>query len=162
MDEIIRQYRRQLRAITRFRPDIIVVHMGHNDMVRHHRKNPTPSLSTTVAQRTIAFCTQVQANHPHSQIYISATFPRTYTRRSSLTCPEVNSYNKKMKRQGQRLITLASLSNFNCLINNTMWKKISASIENDALYLPDGLHLNSEGQTAIIKEWLADINYVEN
>jgi hypothetical protein len=43
--------------------------------------------------------------------------------------------------------------------NNIMWKKISASIEDHTLFLPDGLHLNKDGETAIVKEWLAEINY---
>ena len=160
MNDIIFKYMQKLPDINLFNPDSVIVHLGHNDIVKHPSKNPIPTLTTVVAHRTIAFCVQIQNNHPNATIHISATFPRTFTHHSTLTQYQVRSYNKKMKRQGQRLRTLASIANFHCLINNIMWRRISAAIEDHTLFSIDGLHLDTGGRTAVVTEWLPQINHV--
>ena len=157
MNDIIFKYTLKLPDINLFNPDTVIVHFGHNDIVKHPSKNPTPTLTTVVAHRTIAFCMQIQTNHPNATIHISATFPRTFTPHSTLTLHQVSSYNKKMKRQGQRLRTLATIANFNCLINNVMWRRISAAIEDHTLYSRNGLHLDNSGRLAVVAEWLTQI-----
>jgi lysophospholipase L1-like esterase len=157
INAITLKYRTKIQTINSFRPDVVVVHLGHNDMVRHPIHNLIPSVSTVVASATIILANEIHLNHPYATIFISVIFPHTFTSTSLLSSPEISSYNKKAKRHGQRIRTFSTTAGYNCLINNVMWSKISNSIEEPSFFLLDGLHLNSTGQTAIVKEWLEEI-----
>jgi lysophospholipase L1-like esterase len=151
------EYRSKLQDIYYFDPDVIIVHLGHNDLVRHPVHNLHPSVSTAVASSTITFADEIHHNFPNASIFISAILPRTYTDSSLLSGPEIVSYNKMAKRHGQRIRTFAKIAGYNYLINKSMWHKISNSIEDHTLFLPDGLHLNPSGQLTILFEWLETI-----
>jgi hypothetical protein len=43
------EYRSKLQDIFYFQPDVIIIHLGHNDLVRHPVHNLNPSVSTAVA-----------------------------------------------------------------------------------------------------------------
>ena len=148
------QYRSEIQAINQFRPEVTLIHMGHNDLVYHPSHNLSPSNSSTVASETITFANETHINHPHSIIYVSAILPRSYTRRSLLSEAQVTAYNKIAKRHGQRARTYSKIAGYKCMINNSMWKNISASIEHSDYYLKDGLHLNRVGQLALVSEWI--------
>ena len=157
IDLITLEYRSKLQEIYLFNPDVIVVHLGHNDMVRHPIHNLNPSVSTTVASSTITFADEIHYNFPTATIFISAIFPRTHTDSSMLSSPEIISYNKIAKRHGQRIRTFAKIAGYKYFINNSMWHKISNSIEDPSIFLLDGLHLNPTGQLTILFEWLESI-----
>ena len=96
------QYRSKINIINAYSPDVILIHLGHNDLVYHPVHNISPSNSSTVASSTIALANEVHQNHPYPTIYVSAILPRTFTHKSRLTKAQVSSYNKMAKRHGQR------------------------------------------------------------
>jgi lysophospholipase L1-like esterase len=147
-------YRSKINIINAYNPDVILIHLGHNDLVYHPIHNVSPSNSSTVASNTITLANEVHQNHPNSTIYISAILPRTFTHKSRLTKPQVSSYNKMAKRHGQRIRTYSEIAGFYSFINKPMWSKISAAIEFSTYYHKDGLHLNHDGQTALVGEWI--------
>ena len=151
------EYRSKLQDIFYFQPDVIIIHLGHNDLVRHPVHNLHPSVSTAVASSTITFADEIHQNFPNASIFISAIFPRIFTDSSLLSSPEIISYNKMAKRHGQRIRTFAKIAGYHHLINNDMWRKISNSIEEYSFFLPDGLHLNPTGQLSVLLEWLEAI-----
>ena len=148
------QYRSKINTINAYRPDVILIHLGHNDLVYHPVHNLSPSNSSTVASSTIALANELHQNHPYATIYVSAIIPRTFTHKSRLTKAQVTSYNKMAKRHGQRIRTYSETAGFESLSNNSMWSKISASIKHSTYYLKDGLHLNHAGQIALVGEWI--------
>jgi lysophospholipase L1-like esterase len=157
IDLITLEYRLKLQDIYHFDPDVVIVHLGHNDLVRHPVHNLNPSVSTAVASSTITFADEIHHNFPAASIFISAIFPRTHTDSSLLSSPDIISYNKMAKRHRQRIHTFAKIAGYKYFINNIMWHKISKSIEDPSLFLPDGLHLNPTGQLTILFEWLESI-----
>jgi lysophospholipase L1-like esterase len=154
-------YRSKIQAITNFRPDIAILHLGHNDISWHATKNPRPIVSRDASALTIALANEIKANHPNVQVIISCVFPRTYKAKSLLNKAAVHKYNETAKRHGQRLHTRASEAGHGCLYTKALWSKISAAIENPAFYLLDGLHLNPSGNVAIAREWLSEIHRLQ-
>jgi lysophospholipase L1-like esterase len=153
------RYLSTLSHIRLFDPEIIFLHCGHNDLVYHASLNSFPINSQETRRLTLEFVQLLQQNHPLSKVIISALLPRTYKDNSSLQQDEVISFNKLVKRHGQRL--RAEAANLNSTItvtlNNPIWKHISKSEEMSNLYLPDGLHLTNEGKLSITASWFADI-----
>jgi lysophospholipase L1-like esterase len=154
-------YRSKLQAVTNFRPDLVVIHLGHNDISWHATKNPRPIVSRDASALTIGLANEIKANHPNVNVIISSVFPRTFAAKSLLSKAAVHKYNETAKRHGQRLHTRASEAGHVCLYTKALWSKISAAIENPSYYLLDGLHLNPSGNIAIAKEWLNEILRVQ-
>ena len=154
-------YRSKIHAITNFRPDLVVIQLGHNDISWHASKNPRPIVSRDASALTIGLAREIKRKHPNVQVIISSVFPRTFTAKSLLNKAAVHKYNETAKRHGQRLHTRATEAGHVCLYTKALWMKISASIENPSFYLPDGLHLNPLGNTAIAKEWLNEIHRLQ-
>ena len=154
---ITAEYRSKIPTIRNFRPNVIILHLGHNDLVYHPIHNLNPSISTAVASDTITLANEIHQNHPDASIFISAIFPRTSTDSSLLSYTDVISYNRMAKRHGQRIRTFAKIADYHYLINNYMWRKISGGIEESSYFLPDGLHLNPTGQLSVLLEWLETI-----
>jgi lysophospholipase L1-like esterase len=161
IEDIKAAYRSKIAAITASTPAYIIIHMGHNNIAYHHRYNPSPEeLPKTVAEATIDLANEVRSHHPTSKIYVSTIFPRTHTRTYTLSPHEVVMYNKKAKRHGQRIQTLANRESLNYFMNNRMWHQISISLEDSNQFRGDGLHLSKEGAKKIMIEWLTILKII--
>jgi hypothetical protein len=130
LDEIIDNYRHNLRHIINFNPTLLIINAGHNDNNYHHKHNHHPINPRVLTQQLIQFTTEVTLNHPNICPLISSIFPRTFTDRSYLTSKQVVSYNKKVKRHGQHLVTMTNDLNITPLLNNCLWLHVNSYIEN--------------------------------
>jgi lysophospholipase L1-like esterase len=156
-DEIRELYRARIPNIISFDPQVIILHYGHNDLSYHVRHNQQPSLSRDLASETATFAGVVQRLCPKATIHLSAVFPRTFKRKSSLSQSQVVSYNRTAKRHGHRIREVAERDGFQHIYNIPLWSKISKYEEKPNLYLIDGLHLNVAGSEAIANCWVEHI-----
>jgi lysophospholipase L1-like esterase len=154
---VIRFYQASLQKVIMFDPDFILLHVGHNDMARHPTLNPHPKDSTQTTTITMIFARILQTNHPFATVRISAMFPRTHTPASLLSPTEVSKFNRDAKRHALRLRAEAILLNIEVSMNNTIWKRISKTLEESTFYLPDGYHLNDAGKLSISTAWMKDL-----
>ena len=73
--EIIRgDFRRQLAEIVAFRPDHVLVHAGHNNMVQHNVFNRNPLFITAVVHMLLELVVEVRATFPVAKIFISTLY----------------------------------------------------------------------------------------
>jgi hypothetical protein len=69
--EIIRgDYRKQLADIIAFNPDRVLIHAGHNNMVRHDVFNRSPLFITAVVHMLLEFVVEVRASFPDAKIFV--------------------------------------------------------------------------------------------
>ena len=153
--DIAAQYRHEIPFINAFRPQLAIIHMGHNDLAWHPTKNEIPAVSRDVSRTTLNLANSISTNHPPVRITISAVYPRTYKHDSILNRAQVRKYNGLAKRHGQRLTTRAEEAGHKALYTKALWKKISIALEESKYFCRDGLHLNSAGTYAIAHEWSA-------
>jgi lysophospholipase L1-like esterase len=154
---IVAKYRAHIPAIIAFNPTRTIIHVGHNDLARHHLKNPRPLVSRDVSRLSINLANEVRANHPATTVFLSSVFPRTFTKYSNLTEPQIMKYNETAKRHGQRLRTRATEAGHECILTSILWKTISNHKEAPQYYLAGGLHLKPDGSKGIASEWLKAI-----
>ena len=70
--EIIRgDYRNELANILSFSPDRVLIHAGHNNMVRHDIYNRSPLFITAVVHILLEFVVEVRASFPDTEIFVS-------------------------------------------------------------------------------------------
>ena len=155
LDKIILKYHVLFHHIKRFRPTHLIIHAGHNDIVRHHIYNLNPLNPRVFTRDMLHFINEIIADHPTIKPYTSSIFPRTYTDHSYLSPTDVVSYNRKCKRHGEHLVTTTRNTNTHVLLNNCLWLHINSSVENSTPFDHDGLHLTKDGQLTVAKEWLS-------
>jgi lysophospholipase L1-like esterase len=152
---VFNHYNDMFPEIVAFDPSCCIIHCGHNDLAFHAYKNPQPSNSTLVAIDLIDAAMNVQRDFPTITIAISSPLPRSFTSTSTLPKPEVEAFNRTVKRLGQRIRAAAEPRSFVPLLNNKFWRRISKSQEEASLLDTDGLHLNDLGKAALINDWAA-------
>jgi lysophospholipase L1-like esterase len=152
LSSIRSMYQARLNEVHLFRPDIIIIHSGHNDVMPHPRYNSRPIFMKFFIPQLERFRAQLIVNHPLTVIYFSSMLPRT-------TGPDFNSnqrdsYNKLCIRFRDMLRSAANRGGFRVLLNCTMWASVRYSREKLGQHLLDGLHLNGTGRRAMAQEWL--------
>jgi lysophospholipase L1-like esterase len=147
------QYNNELHYIASFDPGCCILHCGHNDLAVHDVKNPTPSTSFLARDDLIDMAKYVQRDFPTAIVAISSVLPRSYTPTSTLSKPEVEAFNRTVKRLGQRIRAASEPIGFVTLLNNRFWRRISKSQEEATLLDGDGLHLSELGKKAITQDW---------
>ena len=155
MDSIMDKYHQKIGIITFLKPDYIVIHMGHNNIVYHPIYNRSPDMAKQVAEININHANEIRTNHPNAKMFVSTIFPRSFTRSSALSLPEVKEYNNIAKRHGKRIRSLAKAAGLHSFINNSSWLKISIAKEDSTMFHLDGLHLSPAGCKKIITEWMS-------
>jgi lysophospholipase L1-like esterase len=154
---IRRLYQSKLRAIRRFRPDIVVMHLGHNDLVLHHLHNMDPNFITTVLADLYAFAGRVASDLPRSRIYLSSMFPRVEAEWFDESM--VGKYNRMARRFGERLRSQSNQigSVFHAIINRKLWGRIARWETLPGNHKIDGLHLCREGRDVVGDGWIKAI-----
>jgi hypothetical protein len=157
VEAIMLRYHASVPQILAFNPDHIIVHVWHNELAYHYRLNAKPKDSTQATILTLQTAALLRANHPSAMLVISAAFPRTFTRSSSMTFLDLCHYNKTVKRQGKCLRSRAAALGIRVELNMSMWLCISNLEENPSRYLEDGLHLTSDSKALITNTWIKNI-----
>jgi lysophospholipase L1-like esterase len=154
---IRRLYQSKLRGIRSYRPDVILMHLGHNDFVLHEVHNRDPRFITTVLDNIYAFAGRIVVDFPRSTIYISSMLPRVSADRFNDT--KVDSYNQMARRFGERLRSRSNQAGsvFGAIINRGMWGRIARWETLPGNHKLDGLHLNGEGREIVGCGWIKAI-----
>jgi hypothetical protein len=152
--EVIRgEYRRQLAAIRVFDPDHVIIHAGHNNMVKHAVYNRSPLFITAVVHLLLEFVVELRATFPTIKIFISTLMPRKSSRNMSNL--EASQYNRLCKRFGQHLLSNEVSYSYSTILNRPFWLRISLAEPNKALLSPDGLHATDTGREVLVGLWLS-------
>jgi hypothetical protein len=138
-----------------FRPDYVILHSGHNDVVFHPKYNPKPQHIKHFFHVILEFLHLLEENHPTARVIYSSLLPRGASSRMSEG--EKDSYNRLACRFGVRATTSCQSEGFMVLQNFCMWKSVRQSIEDVSLLDEDGLHLNPLGKKTLIQFWIDTI-----
>ena len=157
---IRRKYVSKLSEITRFRPDIILLHTGHNDIMHHPVHNQHPTHLKYYFEELQRFCCLLRANHPHALFLLSSAFPRTVG--PAMDSIKKRQYNRLAVRFGAMVRAYAIRRNFGYVLNSVLWISVRQLEEQANLFRSDGLHLTSAGQDAIADGWVAAARFFWN
>ena len=154
---ICRLYQSKMRGIRSFRPDVILMHLGHNDLVMHEVHNRDPRFITTVLDNIFAFAGRIAGDFPQSAVHLSCMLPRVSADR--FNDKKVDSYNRMARRFGERLRSRSNQAGsvFGAIINRGMWGRIARWETLSGNHKLDGLHLNSEGREIVASGWIKAI-----
>jgi lysophospholipase L1-like esterase len=148
-------YRRKLESIRDFLPDIMIFHLGHNDLVPHARHNPNPLFITAVVHQIQEFVIEVSTNLPDARIFVSSILPRVPANGFSIN--KAAGYNRLARRFGEIIRGLGNKtgSMFMGIVNRSLWGRIARSEPlAGSFHHSDGLHLNPEGKKLLVRGWL--------
>jgi lysophospholipase L1-like esterase len=154
LDVVLRLYRNKLRGIRGFRPDAVVMHLGHNDLVKHPIHNLDPDFITMILDKVYRFANEVARNFPASRIIVSSLFPRVESARYGEVL--VGRYNKMARRFGERLRSRGNqtISSFGVIINRRLWGRIARWEVRPGNHKDDGLHMNAVGRGVVADGWI--------
>jgi lysophospholipase L1-like esterase len=154
---IRRKYLVQLREVNRFRPDVILVHTGHNDFMYHPVHNRHPTHLKYYFEELEAFCRLLRANHPRAYFILSSAFPRTVG--PAMGAIKKRQYNRLAVRFGAMVRGYANQENFGFVLNSMLWVSVRQLEERANLFRTDGLHLTSSGQNEVANGWVVAVLY---
>jgi hypothetical protein len=154
IDKLRRIYRTQIGSIRRFRPDKVLLHMAHNDLVRHSRHNPHATYITGVVEILMEFTIEILSSFPHSQLYLSSPLPRLPS--CDYSADSARKYNRIAKRFGEHLLTQRkALQCFEPVLNRFLWGRLSKFEARAGVFRSDGLHLNKRGREILGESWIS-------
>jgi lysophospholipase L1-like esterase len=158
MEVIRNKYEKYRLDIDHFKPTVIVLHQGHNDLSFDQRRNPHPALSKTVGADTLSFAQKIATDNDNAIVYISSIYPRSHTRYAGLAKSQIDAYNSRAKRHGNRTRKLAKdTNNIKHIMNVFPWRKISKAEARTDIFDREGLHLNLLGRKLQVNEWLKGV-----
>jgi hypothetical protein len=153
MSAIRGSYREQLQEIVVFDPEVIVMHMGHNDLVAHWYHNTQPQFITAVFHTLMELKDEIHFNFPTATIFISSLLPivslwefdeeRTW-RYNRIACRFGQMVFSRSKNEGSYYLPLQ---------NREMWGRITQLEASSNCYDDEGLHMNALGRRVIVFGW---------
>jgi lysophospholipase L1-like esterase len=158
LPEVRGLYRRRLRSLRRFRPEAVVIHLGHNDIVLHSRYNQNPLFSTVVLHQVREMVEEVSSDFPGARIYVSSILQRVAG--GGVRADEIDRYNRMARRFGEMVRSFGNKpeSLFKGIVNRALWGRIARWEVLPRNHHEDGLHLNSEGKEILVRGWLRAID----
>jgi lysophospholipase L1-like esterase len=151
-------YRDKLRSIRRFHPEVVYIHVGHNDLVPHTLLNPRPLFITSILHQVRELVQEVAATLPGVYIVVSSILPRVTG--GEFSSEAVGRYNRLAKRFGEmvRSASRGAGAFFLSIVNRIMWGRIARYEPLSGFHKRDGLHLNREGRKRMVRGWMSLLN----
>ena len=152
-------YRRKLTSVQDYDPDVVILHMGHNDLVPHAKYNPNPLFMTSVIHQIREFVEEIISKLPRTTILVSSILPRVLG--DHFGSVKVGCYNRLARRFGEMIRSFGNKkeSKFHGVVNRGMWGRIARSeVLPGNHYHSDGLHLNAEGKKLLVQGWIRAID----
>jgi hypothetical protein len=153
------KYRDELQEVINFDPQLVIMHMGHNDIVPHRIHNPRPLFVTAAFHQMMELAHEVSVNFPRAQMIISAMLPRGDG--NGFTIEDARKYNRIARRFGQMLVKESYSDHppiFMPVLNSNLWANVSQGVAERAMFDHGGLHLNTDGKSILANEWLDAID----
>ena len=154
ISEIRGQYREELMELVNFKPDIIVMHMGHNDLVAHRTHNTQPLFITAVFHLLMELKDEVHYNFPGASIFVSSILPRMPDD-YAFDADRTWRYNRMARRFGQMVCSGGKRENsfYQSLPNRDLWGRITQLEAYSMRFDAGGLHLSPFGKIALVSGW---------
>ena len=140
--------------LQRFRPEVVVLHLGHNDLVAHTSYNPKPLFITAVVHQVMEFVVEIKSTLPQSRILVSSILPRVVS--SDFSDEKTVKYNRLARRFGEMIRSAGNKpgSSFIGTVNRGFWGRIARCEVLPDNHLLDGLHLNDTGKALLVRGWV--------
>ena len=139
---------RRLPEIIDFSPDVVFLHLGHNDLSYHVKHNPQPMKCPDAAVELHAIVIALKEFLPQACIIVSCPFPRVSS--GDYTQEQALSYNRVAKRFCDRI----GERKLNSCFCKDLWFRIKTTEGNPVYFKEDGLHLLPIGKRAVVRTWL--------
>jgi lysophospholipase L1-like esterase len=151
-------YRDKISSIRRFRPEVVLIHVGHNDLVPHTLFNPRPLFITSILHQVRELVQEVSATLPGVYIVVSSILPRVTG--DGFGSEAVGRYNRLAKRFGEMVRSASRNAGafFLSTVNRIMWGRIARNEPLHGFHKSDGLHLNAEGRRRLAHGWIRLLN----
>ena len=141
--------------LIRYRPDAVILHSGHNDIVAHARHNRVPIGVRELLPKVMAFRAKLVVNHPMATVFLSSIYPRTQG--AGFSEEQVGIYNRMAQRYMESIRSASNSGGFRRLLNRELWISVKKSKEDIKWFDRGGLHLNAEGREIICVAWIAQL-----
>jgi lysophospholipase L1-like esterase len=151
--EIRQSYLRRQVSIAHFRPDLIVLHAGHNDLMAHPIHNQNPTFIKQYFPHLVAFASLIRGHFPAATFFLSGLFPRKASR--TMTVGQAYQYNKLARRFNEMVRSSARSIGFRRLLNCFLWESVRQARVDPQYLSEDGLHLNAVGRRALCLDWIS-------
>ena len=153
-------YRSELRRIQRRIPDVVLIHLGHNDLMIHNKHNPDPLFITVVFHQILEFVAEIEHDLPRCKILVSTLLPRVPG--DILGIFGTGQYNRMAYRFYKMLRSQENQegANLTFISNRARWGRINNSEPLRGYHLADGLHLNDAGHKVLATGWMRGMSAV--
>jgi hypothetical protein len=148
-------YNSRRTELIRFRPDAVIMHSGHNDIVAHARYNREPIGVRELFTKVMDFRMRLVSDHPSAEIYLSSMYPRTEG--DNFSKEQVGVYNRMAHRHMESVRSASNGGGFHRMLNRELWKSVKKCEENSSYFDRDGLHLNVTGRKVVCEAWITQV-----
>jgi lysophospholipase L1-like esterase len=152
MKNVWSEYLAMREQLQDFRPEQVYLHVGHNDIVRHHRHNPSPKHPDVVIALIMGYELQLRSDFPGSQVWVSNLMPRSVS--PSMDLDQKRGYNQMVYAIGNTMRAIFPARGIRYRLNSDLWFRPSEGREHAVLLRPDGLHLSAVGCDKVAAGWL--------
>jgi lysophospholipase L1-like esterase len=158
-DQVRETYMRRQQDAISFRPDNIILHVGHNDVVYHSYHNRSPRHIKEFFLDVLSFLGLLQEAHPELKLFYSTMLPRASSR--VMSEEKKSQYNSLSARFGVRAQSSCRREGYGFLLNACLWQSLRQKIENPDFFDAGGLHLNKTGKRVMVEGWMKTMFPVE-
>lgn len=148
----------QISKIQQFEPEIIVYHIGHNNINLDLRHNLSPDWGKDVIHELLALIIALKDLIPDSRHIISCIYPRAPSH--YMTDAEAKSFNQaayKLSRYSDTIVRRAYVAKCfgleMCFVPE-LWLSVYGRQADPLYFDKGGLHLLPDGKRAVCKRWL--------
>jgi lysophospholipase L1-like esterase len=141
--------------IWNFWPEVIVVHLGHNDVVWHPVHNTEPLHPQEVFSLMLEKLQRLKEEYPECRIIMSNLFPRTVG--PHFPDARKRMYNAMVYQFGNTMREHLPGRGIDFVLNGVLWFKPSEAREHAVYLRADGLHLSLLGRSAVASSWVRAI-----
>jgi lysophospholipase L1-like esterase len=152
---VLGTYTVQLPLVTRFEPEAIILHIGHNDLVSHPRHNPRPQSLESFFPQVMHFAELLRVNHPRSRVVVSSLLPRTLG--PFMDERRMREYNSLALEFGDKLEAACRLMRVIFTRNGVLWSSVEEERAHPVYFMGDGLHLSLLGREAVGRMWMDEV-----
>ena len=148
-------FRSRIQTLRRFRPHCVVLHVGHNDVVRHDLYNPKGQHIKYFFPSVMEFVDLISRLLGGVRVIYSSLFPRSIGH--GMDASDKYKYNKLAARYGVRAKSTCSSVGVPCVLNGGLWISVKRGLERASLFDAGGLHLSHDGRVVVVEGWIIAI-----
>jgi lysophospholipase L1-like esterase len=150
--EVRKSYLENIVYMFEYAPDVIYLHTGHNDISYHPIHNTNPHQPLDCFKESLDFLDLLREKHPYSFLFYSSLFPRALG--PSFGEERKIAYNRMAAHYQSLVADVCEIEGRRCCLNSCLWEDVRSGSEKPELYNSGGLHLNTKGKRAVVRDWV--------